>query len=210
MTKSGAKFDTAKLEFLNSMHIRDKFDYIEGNEQEATQKVQVWRKMLLVEMPKELQKAIGAMPDFLMLKVMDLMKVRMRYIGDIKNHAYFFTDPDYETDLGRKFIVKLKQPAETNKAILADLAERMAKIPDNDFNATELNKACSIYLYEQNQKPDFSYKNEDVFFLFRYAMTGNPVGAPIGDISEVIGKGAVLKRLEVAQLEFDKIQKKKL
>ena len=48
------------------------------------------------------------MPDHKMLKVMDMMKVRMRYIRDIKNHAYFFTDPNYETDLGRKFIVKLK------------------------------------------------------------------------------------------------------
>ena len=38
---------------------------------------------------------------------MDMMKIRMRYIKDIKNHAYFFTDPDYETDLGRRFIVKL-------------------------------------------------------------------------------------------------------
>mmetsp|Transcript_34035 Transcript_34035/g.41992 ORF Transcript_34035/g.41992 Transcript_34035/m.41992 type:complete len:151 (-) Transcript_34035:654-1106(-) len=35
VSKSGAKFDLAKLEFLNSMHIRDKFDYIEGNEAEA-------------------------------------------------------------------------------------------------------------------------------------------------------------------------------
>ena len=57
-------------------------------------------------------------------------------------------------------------------------------------------------MYEQNQKPDFNYKNEDVFFLFRYAMTGNPVGAPIGDISEVIGKKAVLDRLVNAQQVF--------
>lgn len=42
-------------------------------------------------------------------------------------------------------------------------------------------------------------KNEDVFFLFRYAMTGNPVGAPIGDISEVIGKEQVMIRLTQAQ-----------
>ena len=58
-------------------------------------------------MPKSLHSAIARMPDHLMLKVMDMMKVRMRYIRDIKNHTYFFTDPDYETDLGLKFIVKL-------------------------------------------------------------------------------------------------------
>ena len=49
------------------------------------------------------------MPDHKMLKVMDMMKVRMRYVQDMKNHIYFFSDPDYQTDLGRKFIVKLNK-----------------------------------------------------------------------------------------------------
>ena len=50
-----------------------------------------------------------------MIKIMDMMKVRMRFIKDIRNHAYFFTVPDYDTELGQKFIRKLKQPALTNK-----------------------------------------------------------------------------------------------
>lgn len=49
------------------------------------------------------------MPDHKMLKVMDMMKIRMRYVQDMKNHIYFFGDPDYQTDLGRKFIVKLNK-----------------------------------------------------------------------------------------------------
>lgn len=133
-----------------------------------------------------------------MLKVMDMMKVRMRYVKDIRNHGYFFAEPDYDTELGRKFIVKLKQPALTNKQILVDLAEIMGKISEEEFKADQLNKACSIYLMEQNENKNFAYKNEDVFFLLRYAMTGNPVGAPIGDISEVLGKKAVLDRLALA------------
>ena len=44
----------------------------------------------------------------MMLKIMDMMKIRMRYQRDIKNHAYLFALPDYQTDLGRKFITKLK------------------------------------------------------------------------------------------------------
>mmetsp|Transcript_25354 Transcript_25354/g.33905 ORF Transcript_25354/g.33905 Transcript_25354/m.33905 type:complete len:83 (-) Transcript_25354:317-565(-) len=82
--------------------------------------------MLLEEMPMKLHSAIRLMPDYLLLKVMDMMKIRMRYVGDIKNHGYFFDAPDYQTDLGRKFIVKLKQAPLTNKAILADLKEIMA------------------------------------------------------------------------------------
>jgi len=35
---------------------------------------------------------------------MDMMKVRIRYFKDIKNHAYFFTQPTYETELGQKFL----------------------------------------------------------------------------------------------------------
>jgi len=81
----------------------------------------------------------------------------------------------------------------------------MSEISKENFEADALNKACSIYLYEQNRRPDFNYKSEDVFFLFRYAMTGNPVGAPIGEISEVIGKEQVIKRLSNAQKVFDEL-----
>jgi hypothetical protein len=35
------------------------------------------------------------MPDDKMTKVMDMMKIRLRYMMDIRNHGYLFTDPDY-------------------------------------------------------------------------------------------------------------------
>lgn len=40
--------------------------------------------------------------------------------------------------------------------------------------------------------------NEDVFSLIRFAIASNPVGAPIGDISEIIGQEALLKRIDNA------------
>ena len=43
------------------------------------------------------------MNDLLMLKIMDMMKVRLRYLHDIKNHGYLFSDPDYSSELGLKF-----------------------------------------------------------------------------------------------------------
>lgn len=52
MSKSGAKFAIEKLEFLNSMHIREKFDYVQGNETEAKDCVNKWRELLKEEMPK--------------------------------------------------------------------------------------------------------------------------------------------------------------
>lgn len=145
--KSGAKFAIEKLEFFNSMHIRDKFDYTAGNEVEAVECVKEWRKMLLEEMPEELHRAIKRMPNHLLLRIMDMMKIRMRYLRDIRNHSYFFTDANYDTELGRKFIVRLKQPALVNKQILSDLSLLMEKIPDDNFTALEMNKACSYYLH---------------------------------------------------------------
>ena len=61
----------------------------------------------------------------------------------------------------------------------------MNKIQEDSFSADRINKECSLYLYENAKS---GYKNEDVFFLLRYAMTGNPVGAPVGDILEIVGK----------------------
>ena len=48
-----------------------------------------------------------------------------------------------------------------------------------------------MYLFE-NQ--DRKLKNEDVFFLLRFAITGNPVGASTGEICEVIGLSEVVSR----------------
>ena len=59
-----------------------------------------------------------------------------------------------------------------------------------------------MYLYENR---DRNVKNEDVFFLLRYAVTGNPVGAPTGDICQVLGYKAVMERCTNA-IEFLKDQ----
>ena len=76
--------------------------------------------------------------------------------------------------------------------ILQSLKESLAK--SDEWNADTVNKECSKYLFESPLK----LKNEDVFFLLRFAVSGNPVGAPTGDICEVIGKEKTLKRCEEA------------
>lgn len=100
ISKSGAKFDIEKLQFFNSMHIRSRYQYSEGNIEEMKHAVDSWRAMLIDLMPSPLHKPINQMTDRLMLKVMDMMKVRLRYLHDIKNHTYLFAEADYETDLG--------------------------------------------------------------------------------------------------------------
>jgi hypothetical protein len=48
-----------------------------------------------------------------------------------------------------------------------------------------------MYLYEN---ADRGWANQDVFFLLRYAISGNPVGAPTGEIGEVLGLKEIIKR----------------
>jgi hypothetical protein len=97
------------------MHLRERFSYTKGNRQETTHALSKWREMLEDEMPRELLTKIRRTSDEKMLKIMDLMAVRLRYIKDIKNHNYFFEMPDYQTELGRNFLQKLKQTELTNK-----------------------------------------------------------------------------------------------
>ena len=56
-----------------------------------------------------------------MIKVMEMMKIRMRFIHDIKNHAYLFGEPDYTTELGKKFLNKIKRSPDVNLKILKDI-----------------------------------------------------------------------------------------
>jgi hypothetical protein len=111
---------------------------------------------------------------------MDMMKIRIHFYSDLQHHSYFFEDPKYDNDIGQKFLNKLKQPNEVKCEILSDLIQLFEKHDD----VTQINKICSLYLYENK---DRGWNNEDVFFLLRYALTGNPVGAPTGDIAEVLG-----------------------
>jgi len=182
--KSGVKFEEKKLEFLNAMHIRNLFTYYE----EASEKkgcLDMWRDVLLETLPSNLHSKIRATSDLKMTRVMDMMKTRIHFYSDLLNHTYFWEQPSYDTARGKKFLRKLHQPDSVKIEILKDLIHLLkVSAGGNVINAEQVNKICSMYLHE-NQ--DRGFKNEDVFFLLRYAVTGNPVGAPTGDICEVIG-----------------------
>ena len=65
--------------------------------------------MLLVQMPKRLHSLIKEMSKEKMTRVMDMMKVRIRFHSEIQNHKYLFEDPDFKTDLAKTFLAKIKQ-----------------------------------------------------------------------------------------------------
>lgn len=61
------------------------------------------------------------MSDAKMTKIMDMMKKRIHFYGDLLNHTYFFEEPEYNTPIAKKFLTKLKQPNEIKQEILEDL-----------------------------------------------------------------------------------------
>lgn len=90
------------------MHLRERFSYTQGNKHEEAEALAKWRAMVEEEMPDELLPKIRRVSDAKMLKIMDMMAIRLRHLKDVRNHFYFFTMPDYQTDLGRTFLTKLK------------------------------------------------------------------------------------------------------
>lgn len=96
-----------KLEFLNSMHIRNRFDPVYNSGRDP---VDAWRSMLIEHLDESLHPSIKTLPNDKMSKIMNLMKIRIHFFKDLKNHTYFFTDPQYLSDIADKFLSKLKQP----------------------------------------------------------------------------------------------------
>jgi shikimate kinase len=103
-----------KLEYFNQMHIRAKF--------EGANTLDAWCQMLLDHLPQELHERIKSLDQGKMLKIKDLMRVRIHFYKDMANHAYFFTDPQYKSDIAEKLLQKIKQSNRGKAFILRDLA----------------------------------------------------------------------------------------
>jgi len=126
-------------------------------------------------------------------------------MGIWNNHTYFFEKPDFSTNIAKKFEVKLMKDRKNGEVkslkILNDLNDLLLSL-DDEFKKDDINKTWSTYLFNETEKGNY-LKNQDVFFLLRYVITGNYVGAPIGDIWEVIGKKETLNRIQDALVKFE-------
>jgi glutamyl-tRNA synthetase len=125
--KSGVKFDERKLEFLNSMHIRDKFAYYEDLD-ERRECVREFREVMTDTLDPSLHKRIRQTSDKNMLRIMDMMKQRIHFYSDLKNHTYFFVEPLYNTERSAKFQKRLSQPQNVQIEILEDILVLFEKL----------------------------------------------------------------------------------
>jgi glutamyl/glutaminyl-tRNA synthetase len=123
--------------------------------------------------------------DRKMCRIMDVLKGQMKFNSDLKEHLYFFNDPEYET--------KYQQRDRKVKAkILGDLVGKIKQsISEKEFSATALNKVVSMYLFESSQRGE-KVKNQYLFDLVRYALIGKHRGIELAQICEILGRKTVL------------------
>jgi hypothetical protein len=71
------------------MHIREIITFTGGNTKEMMEALAKWREMLEDEMTREVIIKIRKTSDEKMLKIMEMMTIRMRYINDIDHVIQF-------------------------------------------------------------------------------------------------------------------------
>lgn len=62
-----------------------------------------FRQIVMKTLDKSLHRRIRQCSDNNMLKIMEMMKQRIRFYDDLKNHSYFFIEPLYSDERASKF-----------------------------------------------------------------------------------------------------------
>lgn len=175
--KSPCKFDIEKFKYFNSQHIKSKYVYYNSDERkESTVR---FRSILLKYIPERLHEQVRKYEYKSLAKIMDQMIPRIHFYSDLANHLYYFEKPDFNSEIAKKFEKKVLGDKKQALEILNGLYSDLEKL-DDKFKKEDVHKVCSMYLYNQSQA-GIHLKNQDVYFLLRYVITGNYVGCPIGE-----------------------------
>lgn len=168
-SKSGAKFDYKKGEWFNHQYIQ-----LKSNEEIAG-----------LFLPLLNEKGIDASLDTV-VKVVGLVKERVNFVKELWNQSsFFFIAPEsYDEKTVKK---RWKDDSNERMQELAALIRPLA-----DFSASGV-EAVVIPWIESN-----GYSTGTIMNAFRLALVGESKGPRIFDITEIIGKEEVIKRLEKA------------
>ncbi|OGX38908.1 MAG: hypothetical protein A3C53_02240 [Omnitrophica WOR_2 bacterium RIFCSPHIGHO2_02_FULL_68_15] len=173
--KAAAQFDQKKLDWLNSEYLK---------------------KMAAPELAKLLgerlvAKGILKAPyDAARLeRIAALVKDRMRVLEDIEEeHVFFFqAEPQYQDEAVTQFLRKNGAAGH-----LAELRRRLAKV--EPFEAAKIEEVTRGLAAERQ------LSSKELIQPARVAVTGRAVSPPLFETMAILGKDAVLKRLEYAVL----------
>lgn len=192
VNKSGAVFDSNKLDWMNGKYIRTKSDselaavltpyWIEAGLLEQQSTDLIIPKLHNTRASQEYLDAITA-----------LEKERLKKLSEIgERTSYFFTSIDYAPEL----LVWKKSDKEKTKHILADLKEILIATDDSNFTTEHLEAQIKEYITTHDTD------NGSVLWPLRTALTGLQASPGPYDVTRVLhlglGKQIILDRLDLA------------
>jgi glutamyl-tRNA synthetase len=175
IVKAGAKFNIDKAKWYNQQYILKKTD------------------SELAELVRPFIEDAGFYPDDVYLeKVCRLMKPRIELLSDFPLKTNFFFTNEFPYD--EKTISKKWKGDNIGKLKLLSSELRLI----DEFTKESTEKTIKSFI----EKESLSFGN--VFPLLRIAITGTLQGPELFETMEIIGKNAVMRRLDEAFEHFDK------
>jgi len=172
MTGVQAKFDLQKLRWMNGEYL-------------AKQK----SRDLLPFVKRQLADSLkgAGCPDDMLLKLIDLYKVRIKTLSELIPAIDHFFGDDYPVD--EKALEKYLKPA-ASKNILLEFADSLDRI--SDFSQARLEEACRVMAEEKKIKAG------EIIHPTRVAISGKTTGAGLFEMMEILGKPKVIERMRRA------------
>lgn len=171
VNKSGAVFDIAKLNWVNSQYMKH---FVEHSPERLVAELQPLLKA----------RGINA-NDAYVGAVIKLLYERVNLLPELVDFGmYMFAEPIIEED------VKAKVWTESAREMLSALQSIIAEVPADDFNHTSVHTAIN------NVAKERGWKFKDIGNLLRLALTGKSVGAGMMDTIGLLGKETTLRRIE--------------
>ncbi len=178
VNKAGSVLDTIKLDWMNSLYIRNK------PEQELLEACKpYWTKAGV---------SIREFSDEYLLAVIKLEKDRLKKLSDITDNRFYFELPEYESQI----LVWKKSTAEDAKEKLTKLSEFFENLSEENYEQSKLEIALKQFIANNG------FDNGSVLWPLRVSLTGLEKSPGPFEVASTlfvgVGKEGIVERLQKA------------
>lgn len=178
INKSAAIFDLTKLDWLNSLYIRNK----------------PLRELVALALPFWEQQGINPQtyPKDYLTAILNLEKERLKKLSEIGERTkYFFAQPEYDKTL----LIWKKADAQDAKTKLDKLYQLFAALPSEKFQKESLEQELKTFISENK------FDNGSVLWPLRSCLTGLQASPGPFEVASTLfiglGKEEILKRIKI-------------
>nr|CAG4709941.1 unnamed protein product [Naegleria fowleri] len=180
INKGNCKVDLAKLEWINSQHIRMNI------EKDMDGFIELLRPHL----------ALSGIPvDEYLRKVLYIGRERIKRVPDFVDFFnYFFYDVKLDTPEAVELLESIEKKVPDHASVARKIRDELVKIDKANWKEESIAKVISDFV-QNNKEQVKAYGN--VVFILRYYLTGKKIGPNITQIIETLDRDVVLSRLAV-------------